>query len=125
MEVYRKVFTISEKDVTQLADNETVNANSYKDYDLEVPLGKTGIAITLKATYESSATQGAKIELYYSQDGLNWDTDTDTTYDMPFSAGETKQKTFVTQAVTPYIRIRVKNLDSSKAMTISLWVTSI
>lgn len=120
-----KVVSIAEKETEKVIDGAIVSPGSYVDEDLEVPSGKTGLALTVRATYDASATQGVQIEVYYSPDGTNYDTDTDEVYDHPFEAGKTKQKTHVIQCVHPYVRIRIKNLDSSYAVTVSAWVTFI
>jgi hypothetical protein len=93
--------------------------------NVAVPNGYSGVAATLKAVYNASATAGVQLEVYHSQDGSNWDSDTDDIVVHPFAAGATKQKTYIFPSVCPNIRFRVKNLDSTYAVTVSLWRTFI
>jgi hypothetical protein len=95
------------------------------DINVPIPESFSGVAVTLKAVYNASATAGVQLEVYHSQDGVNWDSDTDDIVVHPFAAGATKQKTYIFPSICPYIRFRVKNLDAGYAATVSLWRTFI
>ena len=124
-EVRPVISSIAHKDTIKILNNQTINPSSEYSVNLEVPYGKTGVALTVQATYDASATKGIKIEVYWSPDGTNYDTDTDEVYTHPFSAGATKQKTYVIQCVHPYLRIKIVNEDSSYGVTVNAWVTYI
>jgi len=113
------------KVIEQKLSNYLLSAGSSVNIDLTVPDGGSAIALIVKATYNPSATAGVRFYVYWSPDGLNWDTDTDEFYDHPFAAGATKQKTYIVHAITPYVRIVIENLDSTYAVTLSVWVTYI
>jgi len=110
-----------EKDIKQELSAESILGGGSKDVDIEIPTKRAGVAFTLKATYDPAATAGVRISIFYSQDGVNWDTDTDDIYDHPFGAGTSKQKTYILAAVPTYVRIRIENLDATYAVTIDLW----
>ena len=86
------------------------------------------LALTIRVTYNSSATKGVRVYLLASQDGSNFDsesTDDAFAYFEPsFSAGATRQKTVNIDALPRYIRVLVRNLDSSYATgAVEVWVT--
>lgn len=120
---FLKVATQADKVTQQLLPAVSIAAASTQNADIVVPTGRSGIAVTLKATYDVSATAGVRLDALYSPDGANYDTDTDDTYAHPFTAGTTKQKTYIIPAIHPYVRLAVVNLDASYAVTTDLWVT--
>jgi len=92
--------------------------------------GYTAIALTVKATYDASATQGLRIRWMYSPDGTNFDT-TDgadalgNSHDLTFSAGATVQETIKIPILQPYVKIQLENLDGSYAVTVDAWTSTI
>ncbi len=120
---FLKVATQADKVTQQPLSAVSIAAASTQNADIVVPTGRSGIAVTLKATYDVSATAGVRLDALYSPDGTNYDTDTDDTYAHPFTAGTTKQKTYIIPAIHPYVRLAVVNLDASYAVTTDLWVT--
>jgi hypothetical protein len=121
-----KFFPVTRvKECRDEVTNATLAAGGSLDVDVFVPDNFSGVAVTLKATYNASATAAVQIEIYNSQDGTNWDSDTDDIVVHPFAPGATKQKTYIFAAACPYIRLRVKNLDATYAATVSLWRTFI
>jgi len=113
------------KDTLKELDAYSLGAGLSHDVDVAVPNGRCGVITTLKATYDSLATKGVKLEIYTSPDGIDWDTDTDEIYEHPFKAGEARQKPYITSALHPNIRVRIINLDPTYAVTIDLWRTFI
>ncbi len=78
------------------------------------------VALTVGATYHASATQGGKLYLYTSPDGVNWDAEPVETKTLAFTAGSTKQETFTPGDAVQrarFLKCRVENLDQSQAMT--------
>jgi len=125
-EIRPVVWTEANKETIQVASDITINPGEYQNFDLEIPLGKTGMAVTVNVTYSPNASDGAEVRIYHSPDGVNWDTDTDEIDTVPFRVGETVQKTFIYQCILPYVRIVVVNKDTSQALALNnLWVTYI
>jgi len=120
---FLKVATQADKVTQQPLSAVSIAAASTQNADIVVPTGRSGIAVTLKATYDVSATAGVRLDALYSPDGTNYDTDTDDTYAHPFTAGTIKQKTYIIPAIHPYVRLVIENLDASYAVTTDLWVT--
>jgi len=86
------------------------------------------LAVTVKVTYNASATAGVRVYLLSSWDGTNFDsentTDAFTYFDPSFSAGATVQKTVNVDALPRFIRVLVRNLDGSYATgAVEVWVT--
>lgn len=119
------VRTFADKTTEQKLSSYSLGAGASYNVDVTVPAGKTGVAVTLKAAYNVAATAGVTLNVLYSPDGTNYDTDTDDSYALPFTAGATKQKTYVIAAIHPYIRLQVVNNDTSYGATIDMWVTYI
>jgi len=115
------VATGVSKNIAQPLSAYSLAAGGSVDADITVPDKRAAITIILRATYNAAATAGVRLEVYYSPDGTNWDTDTDERYDHPFRAGETVQKTYVLASVPSYVRIRIVNLDGTYAVTLDLW----
>ena len=65
------------KVIEQKLSGYSLGAGSSTNIDIEVPSGKTAIALIVKATYDANASAGIKIYVYWSPDGTNYDTDTD------------------------------------------------
>jgi len=109
------------KDVKKELSAVSIAPGAYQDVDITIPDKRAGVAVTPRATYDPGATKGVRIYAFYSQDGVDWDTDTDDIYDHPFGAGETRQKTYLLGSVPSYVRIRVENLDATYPVTVDLW----
>ena len=114
------------KSTEQKLSNYSLSAGGSVNVDLTIPAGKSAFALTIRASYDANATAGIEFYIYWSPDGSNWDTDTDEVYtDFPFAAGATKQKTYIIHAVTPYVRVVIKNKDANYAVTLNVWVSYI
>ena len=88
--------------------------------------GWSALAVTVRVTYDASATAGVRVLWLYSPDGTNYDSEDDAVaqgnyVDPSFVAGATRQVTFIVPLFTPYVRIRVKNLDTTYAATVDMW----
>jgi len=115
------IATVIKKAIKKELDAYSLGPGASVNVDVSVPGGKAALAVILRAAYNSAATAGVKLSIYYSADGTNWDTDTDDVYTHPFKAGEAKQKTYIIASVPPHVRVRVENLDGTYAVTITLW----
>ena len=112
--------------VNQDLSSYSIAAGGSVDVDKNTENGWSSIVATLRVTYDASATDGVKMYWLYSPDGTNYDDEDDAeaqnNYIQPvFSAGQTKQVTVLIPILTPYIKIRIKNLDTNYAATVSLW----
>lgn len=90
--------------------------------------GYSAIVITVKATYNASATAGIRVRWLYSPDGTNFDSEdaaeAEGQYtDMTFAAGATKVETVLIPIFQPYVKVQVVNLDSSYAVVADVWKT--
>ena len=90
--------------------------------------GYSSIAVTVKATYNSNATQGVRVRWMYSPDGTNYDTPEDAEAqgnyeDLMFEAGKTRQKTIRIPILQPYVKIQIINKDSGYPVVIDVWTT--
>jgi len=123
--VKQAVWTVQGKLITLLADSETIPAGSSKSYDFEIPENHTGAVITARLTYDASATSGATINTYYSHDGDNFDTEAVDTLSPAFTAGETKQQSFIVATPCKVLRIEVVNNDAGYDLTLDkLWIVT-
>ena len=112
--------------VTQDLAAASVAAGGYQDVDKSGLDGWSALAVTVKVTYDAAATAGVRVLWLYSPDGVNYDSEDDAVaqgnyVDPSFAAGATRQVTFIVPLFTPYVRIRVKNLDATYAATVDMW----
>lgn len=87
-------------------------------------LGKyvKAIAVTVKATFNASATAGITVSLFASPDGSSWDDSTDpyAQFAPAFAAGATVQKTILVDAASgalDALGVQVKNNDGTYSVT--------
>jgi len=88
--------------------------------------GYSGLVVTVKATYDPSATAGVRVRWLYSPDGTNYDSPEDAEdqrnyEDLTFSAGATRQRTVLIPILTDNIRVQIVNLDSSYSVSVDVW----
>jgi len=117
----RSVSFIVPKAVKKELDAFTLGPGATEDVDIEVPVGRTGVAAILNAAYDPASTAGVRLSFYHSIYGVRWDTDTYHVYTHTFGAGQTRQKTYISASLPLYIRIRIENLDTTYPVTITLW----
>jgi len=81
------------------------------------------MTVTVKVTYNASATAGVRIKLYFSPDGDNYDTVAYAYFDIDLAAGETVQETKIVDAPEKgHLRASVENLDAVyEAAGIFVW----
>jgi hypothetical protein len=107
-------------------DNVTVAAGGSVDVDVATDGLYSGMLVTCRAKYDPAATAGVRVRCLYGFDGVNFDTPEDADaegnyFEPSFSAGATRQRSVIFPLLTPYVRIRVTNLDTARPVTISLW----
>jgi hypothetical protein len=117
--------SLYERNTKHELSDEIITSGSSKNVLIDIPEGKSGVAITVKVVYNSNASNGVKLELYHSPNGTDIDTDTDDSYNHPFVAGVVKQKTYILPAPHSYINLVITNLDVNYDVVVSLWITFI
>jgi len=82
-----------------------------------------GVAITVKADFNASATAGILAWLEASPDGVNWDSLTDKyveDLEPVFAAGQTRQMTTIVDSAPKFIRAVVDNLDATYGVPVAV-----
>lgn len=71
------------------------------------------LTVTARVSYNSEATVGATINLYFSPDGINWDTVAYAFFLINLTVGETVQETHNIDAPeSGYMSVEISNGDS-------------
>ena len=91
--------------------------------------GFSALVVTVKATYDASATAGVRVRYLYSPNGVDYDSvedaETQGNYeDLSFTAGETRQRTVLIPILQPYVKVQIVNLDLSYSVVVDAWRTS-
>jgi len=104
-------------DVSTLGAGNTTSIASLGDCT-EIPLhGVKRLTLTIELTYDADATDGAKIYIYPSEDGYNYDTEAVATYNPTFSAGDTVKESFYPTPNPAFLKVAVENLDGTYDIT--------
>ena len=118
------VAVIYNRSVSNLASGVSIAASSSSSYVVNMGSSKN-IGLSVRVTYDSTASLGSKLNVYLSPDGTNYDTEPWYSETLPFYAGGTIQKTISLLSIPfQYIKIEVSNLDSSAALTLTLSVST-
>jgi len=114
----------------QQLSSQSIDAGGVAEFTVDASEtdGFSGLVVTVKATYDSSATQGVRVRWVYSPDGTNFDTvedaeDQNNYEDLTFTAGATRERTILIPIYQPYVKVQVVNLDTSYAVTVDAWST--
>ena len=92
---------------------------------------KTRLAVTVKVTYNASATLGVRVRWLYSQNGTDFDSieeaeNAGNYVDLTFAAGGTRQRTITIDFLTEYVKIQIVNKDGSYPVdSVDVWTTTI
>jgi len=113
---------------TQQLSSQSISAGGTTEFTIDDTDGYSAIVVTVKATYDASATQGVRVRWLYSPDGTNFDSVEDAEAqgnyeDLSFAAGETRQRTVLVPIFLPYVKVQIVNLDTSYAVTVDAWTT--
>ena len=114
---------VKSKTVTDLLTSQTVNASAESTLGNSAQLDLDGVeslAITVDATYNSSATQGVTVKVFTSYDGTNYDDDIFDSFDPSFSAGSSVQKTVAVDPSARYLKVTVQNKDTGQSATVTV-----
>jgi len=114
----------------QVLTSRSISAGDKAEFVISNTNGYSAIAVTVKATYDSSATTGVRVMWLYSANGVDFDSPEDAEdqgnyEDLSFSAGATRQRTVLIPIFQNYIKIQIANLDSSGSVTVDVWVTKL
>jgi len=121
-----KVVSIPEKSEEAVFSNKSISANSSEDFVVSDEY--SAVVVTVKASYDASATAGVRVRWLYSPDGSNFDSvqdaeDAGNYEDLTFSAGATRQRTVLIPLLQKYTKVQIVNLDSAVSVTVDVWKT--
>ena len=106
---------------------QTIDAASASEFTVRGE-GYSAVVVTVRATYDASATSGVRVRWLYSPDNTNFDSPEDAEdagyyKDLTFAAGATRQRTVVIALLQKYTKVQIVNLDGSKSVTADVWKT--
>jgi len=106
---------------------QTIDAASLAEFTVSGE-GYSAVVVTVRATYDASATSGVRVRWLYSPDNSNFDSVEDAEdagyyKDLTFSAGETRQRTVAIPLLQKYTKVQIVNLDGSASVTVDVWKT--
>jgi len=112
----------------QVLSGETISPSDAAEFTVSDTDGYSAVVVTVKATYDASATAGIRVRWLYSPDGTNFDSVEDAEAqgnyeDLSFAEGATRTRTILIPLFQPYVKVQVVNLDSSYAVTVDVWKT--
>ena len=113
---------------TQQLSSQSISAGGTTEFTIDDTDGYSAIVVTVKATYDASATAGVRVRWLYSPDGTNFDSVEDAEAqgnyeDLSFATGETRQRTVLVPIFLPYVKVQIVNLDTSVSVTVDAWTT--
>ena len=106
---------------------QTIDAASLAEFTVGGE-GYSAVVVTVRASYDASATSGVRVRWLYSPDGSNFDSvqdaeDAGNYADLTFSAGATRQRTVLIPLLQKYTKVQIVNLDSAVSVTVDVWKT--
>ena len=113
---------------TQVLTAQIIPAGDKAEFIVSGGNGYSAVVVTIKATYDSSATTGVRVRWLYSPDGANFDSVDDAEAqgnysDLSFSAGATRQRTVLIPLFQPYVKVQIVNQDTSYSVAVDAWET--
>jgi hypothetical protein len=102
-----------------LSNKTAAASNSTTLTDCTAVAGSNVVALGIEVvmTFHNSATKGATVKVFSSQNGTNYTTTAVQEYDVPVSAGATVRHGFTVLPGHAYYRVQVTNLDTGKSIT--------
>jgi hypothetical protein len=115
--------------VTKIIDG-TVAAGGTIEYVSDFSEVRKTLSLTVRATYNASATKGIRVYLLPSPDGSVFDSLEDAEaqgnyFDVAFAAGATKQATVPVVHSGMQMKVLIKNLDSSYSASVAAWLAEV
>ena len=109
----------------RVLSTQTIDAASLSEFVVRGG-GYSAVVVTVRATYDASATSGVRVRWLYSPDNTNFDSPEDAedagNYEnLTFSAGATRQRTITIPLMQKYTKVQIVNLDSAASVTVSVW----
>ncbi|RLE42066.1 hypothetical protein DRJ19_04790 [Candidatus Woesearchaeota archaeon] len=106
---------------------QTIDAASASEFVVRGE-GYSAVVVTVRATYDASASSGVRVRWLYSPDNSNFDSVEDAESagnyeDLTFSAGATRQRTVTIPLMQKYTKVQIVNQDASKAAVVDVWKT--
>ena len=106
---------------------QTIDAASVSEFVVRGE-GYSAVVVTVRATYDASATAGVRVRWLYSPDSTNFDSSADAEdagnyADLTFSAGATRQRTVLIPLLQKYTKVQIVNQDASVSVTVDVWKT--
>jgi len=108
------------KTSTKIIDNKSAAADDSTSLSDCVSVDLTTaiqMAIDVEMIFNASATYGAMVEVYASDDDTNWDTNPFEQFPVAVTPGATIREHFVMIPAPKYIRVKVVNLDPTYSIT--------
>jgi len=104
---------------------QTIDAASASEFVVRGE-GYSAVVVTVKASYDASATAGVRVRWLYSPDNTNFDSPEDAEdagnySDLTFSAGATRQRTVLIPLLQKYTKVQIVNQDASYAVKVDAW----
>jgi len=124
---YTTLFTIKGErtEPERVLSAQTIGAASVSEFVVRGE-GYSAVIVTVRATYDASATAGVRVRWLYSPDSTNFDSPEDAEdagnyEDLTFSAGATRQRTVLIPLLQKYTKVQIVNQDASKAVVVDVW----
>lgn len=124
-------------DVVKELDSVTIGAGGSTSFVKSDLNGYSALIVTVRATFDASATAGVRVRWLYSPDGVNFDSPEEAEADKNYrdigyttgdaatgtfnAAGATRQATILVPILAPHVKIEVVNLDSTYGVTVDVW----
>ena len=104
---------------------QTIDAASASEFVVRGE-GYSAVVVTVRASYDASATSGVRVRWLYSPDNSNFDSPEDAEdmgrySDLTFSAGATRQRSVLIPLLQKYTKVQIVNQDADYAVTVSAW----
>jgi len=114
----------------KILDSVSIDPGSSSEFTIKNMEGYSAIVVTVKATYNASASAGVRVRWLYSPDNTNFDSPEDADdqgnyEDLTFSAGATRQRSILIPIFAPYVKVQIVNKDTSYGVTVDAWYTLI
>jgi len=112
----------------QVLSGETISPSDEAEFTVSDADGYSAVVLTVKATYNASATAGIRVRWLYSPNGSDYDSEdaaeAEGQYaDLKFVANATKVETVLIPIFQPYVKIQIVNKDTSYSVTVDAWKT--
>jgi len=124
---YTSLLTIKGErtDSERVLSAQTIDSASASEFTVRGE-GYSALVVTVRATYDASATAGVRVRWLYSPDNTNFDSPEDAEdagnySDLTFSAGATRQRTVLIPLLQKYTKVQIVNQDASYAVTVDAW----